>query len=987
MHTSTSSRCLAVPAAPPRLLLPLLSATLLLGASETARAQCSPGNVYPQVTNVMPPNSRYGVTIADFDNDGSGDIAAANASFGTIHVLRGIEGQQALNTYFTSAAGPFDVESADFDEDGILDLVVTTFSGNIDLFLGDGFPSAPPGTFTLVNSMAAGGSPRHVAVDDFNDDGILDLAVTLYSGGYSILLGLGSGGVGNGTFAPFVRYDNDWGGFGIATGDFNSDGVTDIATANFSTVRVHRGKAVGGFGDGTFLPGTSLSVYTTVLSVRTADVNTDGILDLVSAGYTGVANEGRISVLIGGGSQGMGTGTFEPALHYRAGHIPYEIVVADVDLDGKVDVVAADQLMAEATVIPGLGGGGFGLPIAINIGTAAFGIVAGRINADPFPELAVATAGGPVKVLFNICPDLLIPVITGLSPSAGPVGASVTIEGTGLQLVTSVAFNGVAAPILSQITTAIETMVPTGATSGPVTVTWSGGTVSSPTDFVVGTAPTITSFDPPTGKFGTSVAIEGASFTTASKLRFGPSSDAAFTIDSDTRITAVVDSHAVTGPVTVTNLFGTSVSTIEFTVIPPETSARIVSVKDVPNDEGGRVFVNWLRSDFDVAGFRSITGYRVWRRSNAAAPLDPARALRTYAASTAEAEAYVAAPGRPRASDTEFWEPIADIPAARLEGYSFMASTSQDSMQGSNPYTAFFVQTLTTDPFTYFHSAVDSGYSVDNLAPDRPRSLVGAFETSGVTLRWLPAQEPDIGSYRVYRGASADFTPSGSTLLADQADTVFFDRDGTVAHVYKVSAVDVHGNESGFAALSALGASLGLAAVGAVAAESDHVRLEWSVKLPAGLPVTVSRRTEADDWAAVGPALIADGKASYIDRDVLPGTRYAYRLSLNVGDTEITAGEVWVHTTSLALALAGIYPNPGDGRTLNVRFTLPTRSDARLELIDVSGRLQARHDLASLPAGRHDVDVARGITLAPGVYVVRLVNGAAVLSKRAVVVR
>lgn len=89
----------------------------------------------------------------------------------------------------------------------------------------------------------------------------------------------------------------------------------------------------------------------------------------------------------------------------------------------------------------------------------------------------------------------------------------------------------------------------------------------------------------------------------------------------------------------------------------------------------------------------------------------------------------------------------------------------------------------------------------------------------------------------------------------------------------------------------------------------------------------------------------------------------------------------------LAFALEAIAPNPTRVNRMSVAFTLPTSSAARLELWDVSGRRMAEREVGSLGAGRHAVDLAAGRRLAPGLYLVRLSQGANVRSARVVVLK
>src|SRR2546429_9137487 len=99
------------------------------------------------------------------------------------------------------------------------------------------------------------------------------------------------------------------------------------------------------------------------------------------------------------------------------------------------------------------------------------------------------------------------PTITSFAPPSGPAGTSVTINGTSFTGATAVAFNGVSASFTVTSDTAIQATVPTGATTGPLSVTTPAGTATSSGAFTVGSGSTITSFAPTSGPAGTSVTI------------------------------------------------------------------------------------------------------------------------------------------------------------------------------------------------------------------------------------------------------------------------------------------------------------------------------------------------------------------------------------------------------------------------------------------------------------------------------------------------
>ena len=148
----------------------------------------------------------------------------------------------------------------------------------------------------------------------------------------------------------------------------------------------------------------------------------------------------------------------------------------------------------------------------------------------------------------------------------------VTLTGTAFSGATAVKFNGVAATYAVSSATQISATVPAGATTGPITVSAPGGTVTSAQRFTVYSTPTITSFSPASGPVGASVTLTGTGLTGASKVSFNGVA-AKFTVNSDTKTTATVPAGATTGPITVNSSGGTVTSTQRFTA-PPSSLMR-----------------------------------------------------------------------------------------------------------------------------------------------------------------------------------------------------------------------------------------------------------------------------------------------------------------------------------------------------------------------------------------------------------------------------
>src|SRR5439155_1230252 len=121
------------------------------------------------------------------------------------------------------------------------------------------------------------------------------------------------------------------------------------------------------------------------------------------------------------------------------------------------------------------------------------------------------------------------PTISSFMPGSGPVGTNVTINGTNFTGASAVLFNGTSASFTVNSATSIAATVPSGATTGPISVTTSGGTASSAGSFTVINPPTITSFMPGSGPVGTNVTINGTNFTGVTGVQFN-GTNASFTV-------------------------------------------------------------------------------------------------------------------------------------------------------------------------------------------------------------------------------------------------------------------------------------------------------------------------------------------------------------------------------------------------------------------------------------------------------------------------
>lgn len=266
---------------------------------------------------------------------------------------------------------------------------------------------------------------------------------------------------------------------------------------------------------------------------------------------------------------------------------------------------------------------------------------------------------------------------------------------------------------------------------------------------------------------------------------------------------------------------------------------EIVSVKDVPDDQGGKVSVRWKRSAIDTRPSTYVTYYSIWR---SILPVSGTMQGGVRLVTAADVGPDFSGPGHRftvSGSNTYYWEWIANVPAHYFEGYSFTAATLMDSTSANPAWHYFLVSAHTPDQLVFRDSEPDSGYSVDNLAPDPPRRVSGQlFPDLGLLLVWAPNSEADLSHYAVYKGNSQSFVPSPSNRVGAPEDTTLGDSsfDPNVSNYYKISAWDIHENQSGYSLLR----PEEITGAGAVPSVPAVTALEQNVPNPFN-PVTVIR--------------------------------------------------------------------------------------------------------------------------------------------------
>ncbi len=331
------------------------------------------------------------IAAADFNGDGSLDLAVTDASRNEVQILLGNgDGSFQAPRRFAAGNNPSSVVVGDFNGDGIPDLAVTgssNSSGFVSVLLGNGDGSFQPARTISFGTLR---TPVSLAVGDFNGDGILDLAASVYSNGggfVSVLLGNGDG-----SFRLFRTFVTESNSSFLVEGDFNGDGNTDLAVANQSSNNVSE---FLGTGDGDFQTAYTIGGVPAA-SVVVGDFNGDGIPDLAAGGGSAV------SVLLG-----TGDGSFQPAQTFAAGPSPLDVAVGDFNGDGIPDLAVVNAGSGTVSVLLGNGDGSFQAARTFATGPYPMALAVGDFNGDGIPDLAVTDYGdfygngGDVSVLLG----------------------------------------------------------------------------------------------------------------------------------------------------------------------------------------------------------------------------------------------------------------------------------------------------------------------------------------------------------------------------------------------------------------------------------------------------------------------------------------------------------------------------------------------------------------------------------------------------------
>ncbi|MBS1661223.1 MAG: IPT/TIG domain-containing protein [Bacteroidetes bacterium] len=524
-----------------------------------------PGQFTPEAfgtaASLMTSGNPIVICSKDLDGDGKTDIVAANSTQLSVYKNNGTPGFPHLDLIapiLSATDYPVAVAVEDFDGDGKPDVVASLqYTPAIYVMRNTSTPGNI--SFTAPISVTAAVGVVDFAIADFNGDGKPDIAA-LSNQEYVVSIYANASTTGNLSFPtkddqalPSGTY-----AFKILAADFDADGKTDLACADYGTYGID------------ILPNTSVTngaisfapavVFTTgdmdvdgnypgTTGVAAADMDGDGLIDLVAS------NQNFNNLALLRNTSTVGTINFDRSTTFPATvNTAANLVINDLDGDGLPDVCVAGQFESKVVVhrntsIPGYIELTAGVEYAT--GPAAAWVIATDLDGDGLSDLAVSNGGtNAVSILINKKADDL--AVTSFTPTSGPLGTEVLITGTNFTGATDVKFGGTSASsFVVESATSIRAIV-AGGSSGAVTVIKSNGfAYKDGFNFQVA-GPAITSFSPTSASTGQTVTIEGTAFNSVTAVTFGGTPASSFSIISDTKINAIVGTGS-SGEVRVTN--------------------------------------------------------------------------------------------------------------------------------------------------------------------------------------------------------------------------------------------------------------------------------------------------------------------------------------------------------------------------------------------------------------------------------------------------
>jgi FG-GAP-like repeat/Secretion system C-terminal sorting domain len=347
-------------------------------------------------------NTGHGATL-DFQSIGYGDLNGDGYSdlitygYDTLLVLMN-DGAGGFSSPVKFSTGPAGYDNSpvlidDFSNDGFLDVIVGNYSQEFYLFKGQGNGNLLP---PVIISAANYTFSEAITSGNFNNDTIPDIAYGA-NGLIKILLNNG-----NGTFSAGFTFSSMNHVIGMVSGDFNEDGFDDLVFTNqFSSGSLYLNNGSGVF---TSSSGFASCALGSMAAVACGDLNRDGHLDIAFADHA-CGSPDRVLI-----SYGDGAGLLSSGGSVSVYESPYHVAIADINLDGYNDIVSNSVNGFISVNLYNQQTSGFSTAQYLASGALSSSFIVNDLNNDNKPDFAYCDiygkdVGVTLNSIMRIYPD------------------------------------------------------------------------------------------------------------------------------------------------------------------------------------------------------------------------------------------------------------------------------------------------------------------------------------------------------------------------------------------------------------------------------------------------------------------------------------------------------------------------------------------------------------------------------------------------------
>ena len=404
-----------------RILPPVF--TLVLFVATNSTAQSFPPNFYkPKVdftTGAMP----FSVAIGDVDGDGKPDMVIANSSSNTISIFRNTSTSGSISASsfapkvdFVTGVNPTIVVIGDVDGDGKPDLVVPSrSSGNVSILRNTSTSgSINASSFAARVDFVTGVGALSAVIGDVDGDSKPDIVVANYNSGTTSLLRNTSttGSINASSFATKVDFATGNSSSIVALGDVDGDSKPDLAVTNFESdiVSVLRNTSTSGsINASSFDTKVDFTTGANPYFVVIRDIDGDGKSELV------VTNASSVSVSVFRNTSTLGSisaSSFAAKIDFTVGFHPVTVAIGDLDGDSKPDMVVANQLsdnisvLRNTSITGSINVSSFADKTDFTTGNEPVSVATSDLNADGIPEIAATNINSNTISIFQITTPL-----------------------------------------------------------------------------------------------------------------------------------------------------------------------------------------------------------------------------------------------------------------------------------------------------------------------------------------------------------------------------------------------------------------------------------------------------------------------------------------------------------------------------------------------------------------------------------------------------